>query len=88
MQRGGHCCWGHGHRSARSEEGEGRSGWVGGCYCGWMSQGVVKSLIGQLIEVEPLCGLKPTLEIVVLWSICARLCNFVLSGGVETSVKL
>jgi hypothetical protein len=44
----------------------------------------VKSLIGQSIEVEPLCGL----EIVVLWSICARLCDFVLSGGVEASVKL
>jgi hypothetical protein len=25
---------------------------------------------------------------IVLWSICARLCDFVLSGGVEASVKL
>jgi hypothetical protein len=48
----------------------------------------VKILIGQLIEVEPSCGLKPTLEIVVLWSICARLCDFVLRSGVETSAKL
>jgi hypothetical protein len=61
---------------------------VGGCYCGRSSRGVVRSLVGQSIEVEPLCGLKPTLEIVVLRSICARLCDFVLSGGVEASVKL
>jgi hypothetical protein len=33
-------------------------------------------------------SLKPALEIVVLQSICARLCDFVLRGGLETSVKL
>jgi hypothetical protein len=47
----------------------------------------VKSLIGQSIEVKP-SGLKPTLEIIVLRLICARLCDFVLSGGVEASAKL
>jgi hypothetical protein len=35
-----------------------------------------------------MCGLKPALEIIVLWSICARLCNFVLHSGLETLVKL
>jgi hypothetical protein len=47
----------------------------------------VKGLIGQSIKIKPSCSLKPTLEIVVPWLICARLCDFVLSGGVETSEK-
>jgi hypothetical protein len=71
-----------------SEEGEGGLGWVGGGRCGWASRCVTKILIGESIGIELTCGLKPALEIVVLWLICARLCDFVLSGGVEASAKL
>jgi hypothetical protein len=71
-----------------SEEGEGGSGWVVGGRCGWASRCVTECLIGESVEIESMCGLKPTLEIIVLWLICARLCNFVLSGGVEALAKL
>jgi hypothetical protein len=72
-----------------SEKGEGGLGWVGGGgRQGWASRCVAESLVGELIEIKSRCGLKPALEIIVLWSICARLCDFVLSRGLETSAKL
>jgi hypothetical protein len=72
-----------------SEEGEGGLGWVGGGgRRGWVSQCVAECLIGESIEIKSMCGLKPALEIVVLWLICARLHDFVLSRGLETLEKL
>jgi hypothetical protein len=71
-----------------SEEGEGGSRWVGSGRCGWASQCVTECLIGGSIEIESTCSLKSALEVIVLWLICARLCDFVLSSGVEISAKL
>jgi hypothetical protein len=89
MCRSGHCGQDRWRWSILSEKREGGSGWVGGGgHCGWASQCIAECLIGKSIEIESTCGLKPALEIVVLWSICARLRDFVLSGGLKTSAKL
>jgi hypothetical protein len=64
MRRGGHCGWDRWHWSIMSEEGEGRSGWVGGGgRRGWVSQCVAECLVGESIEIESTCSLKPALEI-------------------------
>jgi hypothetical protein len=90
VQRGRHCCRGCGHRDVRSKEAKWRVRWcwVGGKSCSQTSGSIVESFICKAVEVEPLHSLEPTLEVIVLRSIGARLSDFVLGNGVKTSVKL
>jgi hypothetical protein len=47
------------------------------------SGSIVESFVCKAVEVKPSCSLEPTLEVIVLQLISARLSDFVLGGGVR-----
>jgi hypothetical protein len=60
--------------------------WVGGQGCSRTSGSVLECFIWKLRL--NLCSLEPTLEVIVLQLIGARLGNLILGGGAKALVKL
>jgi hypothetical protein len=82
--RGIHGCWGRGQQGGWAGERERstrrhRVG-VSGRHClrCRTSGGIMECLVGQPIEVKLTSGHIPAMVAVVSWSVCPRLCNFVL----------
>jgi hypothetical protein len=47
-----------------------------------------ENLICMVIEVEPMCGIEPSIEVVVVQSIGTRLSDLVLDSGAKALAKL